>query len=159
MPPARRHRSIIGTGVGAMLAVAGVGCSHIATTPSAPESSDAQLPAVAPAAPQPTGDGPCRYLPAASVQTINGERVTAVRVSETRTGQPYPACFFLTYHDAVQLRTWIVVATPDVARATVDAVAPVATSDLAELPGDGLAVRSRPLMERYSRWLGTAPQS
>lgn len=118
-----------------MLAVAGVGCSHIVTTPNAPESSDAQPPAVAPPAPQPTGDGPCRYLPAASVQTINGERVTAVRVSETGTGQPYPACFFLTYHDAVQLRTWIVVATPQVARATIDAVAPVATSDLAELPG------------------------
>jgi hypothetical protein len=35
----------------------------------------------------------------------------------------------------VQLRSWIVTATPQLARATVDAVAPVATSDLAELPG------------------------
>ena len=130
-----RHRRISLTSVGVMLAVAGVGCSPTATAPSAPESSDAQSPAVAPPAPQATGDGPCRYLSAASVQTINGERVTAVRVSETRTGQPYPACFFLTYHDAVQLRTWIVVATPQTARATIDAVAPVATSDLAELPG------------------------
>jgi hypothetical protein len=33
------------------------------------------------------------------------------------------------------VRTWIVVATPKVAGATVDAAAPVATSDLAELPG------------------------
>jgi hypothetical protein len=35
----------------------------------------------------------------------------------------------------VQLRTWIVVATPELAHATVDAAAPVATSDLVELPG------------------------
>jgi UPF0176 protein len=69
------------------------------------------------------------------VQAANGERVTAVQVSETGPDQPHPACFFLTYHAAVQLRTWIVTATPEVARATVDAVAPVATSDLAELPG------------------------
>jgi hypothetical protein len=69
------------------------------------------------------------------VQSANGERVTAVRVSQTATNQPYPACFFFTYHDAVQLRTWIVVATPQTAKATVDAAAPVATSDLAELPG------------------------
>jgi len=143
MSPARGHRPIIVTSVGALLAVAGVGCSHIATAPGAPEPSDAQPPAeapatvaaVAPPAPQPAADGPCSYLPAESVQTINGERVTAVRVSKTATHQPYPACFFLTYHDAVQLRTWIVVAGPETARATVDAAAPVATSDLAELPG------------------------
>jgi hypothetical protein len=69
------------------------------------------------------------------VEAANGERVTAVRVSRTGVSQPYPACFFLTYHDAVQLRTWIVVATPQTAGATVDAAAPVATSDLVELPG------------------------
>lgn len=92
--------------------------------------------AVGPAAePQPVADGPCRYLSAASVQDANGQRVTGVRVSGTGPDRPYPACFFLTYHNAVQLRTWIVVATPGAARATVDAVAPVATSDLAELPG------------------------
>ncbi|MGH3909271.1 MAG: DUF2020 domain-containing protein, partial [Pseudonocardiaceae bacterium] len=49
--------------------------------------------------------------------------------------QPHPACFFSRGDGAEQLRTWIVVATPEVARATVDAAAPVATSDLAELPG------------------------
>lgn len=130
-----------------MLAIAGVSCSQMATAPSAPsapsapEPSDPQPPAMAPATvaalapPQPAADGPCSYLPVASVQDANGERVTAVRVSKTATHQPYPACFFLTYHDAVQLRTWIVVASPQTARATVDAVAPVATSDLAELPG------------------------
>jgi hypothetical protein len=69
------------------------------------------------------------------VQIANGQRVTGVQVSETGPDRPYPACFFLTYHDAIQLRTWIVVSTPGTARAIVDAVAPVATSDLAELPG------------------------
>lgn len=58
-----------------------------------------------------------------------------MRISGTGPDQPRPACFFLTYHDTVQLRTWIVVSTPQVARATVDAVAPVASSDLADLPG------------------------
>jgi UPF0176 protein len=118
-----------------MLAVAVVSCSHIATAVRAPETSDPQPAGVAPPAPQPAADGPCSYLSAASVQAANGERVTAVRVSATGTNQPYPACFFLTYHDAVQLRTWIVVASPQTARATVDAAAPVATSDPAELPG------------------------
>lgn len=136
--------------VGAMLAVAGVGCSQTATAPSAPEPSDAQPPASAaagaPAAPQPAADGPCSYLPAASVQDVNGERVTAVRISKTAAHQPYPACFFLTYHDAVQLRTWIVVGSSQTARATVDAAAPVATSDLAELPG-GWSGGSQPTAE------------
>ena len=137
MSPARRHKPIMVTSAGGLLAATIVACSHIAT---APEPSDGRSPAVAspavaPPAPQPAADGPCPYLPAGSVQTINGERVTAVRVSETRPDQPYPACFFLTYHDAVQVRTWIVVATPQTAGATVDAVAPVASSDRAELPG------------------------
>lgn len=125
---------------GAMLALAVVSCSRIATAVRAPVTSDPQPPAVAPPGvapptPQPAADGPCSYLSAASVQAANGERVTAVRISVTGTNQPYPACFFLTYHDAVQLRTWIVVASPQTARATVDAAAPVATSDPAELPG------------------------
>ena len=57
--------------------------------------------------------------------------------------QPHPACFFLRGDGTVQLRTWIVVATPEVARATVDAAAPVSTSDLAELP-DGWSGGSQP---------------
>lgn len=133
-----------------MLAVAGAGCSPTATAPSGPGPSDAQPPASAaaqaPPAPQPAADGPCSYLPSTSVQDANGERVTAVRVSKTAAHQPYPACFFLTYHDAVQLRTWIVVASPQTARATVDAVAPVASSDLAELPG-GWSGGSQPTAE------------
>ncbi|HYZ37363.1 MAG TPA: DUF2020 domain-containing protein [Pseudonocardiaceae bacterium] len=129
------------TSAGGVLAAAAVACGQPAAPPSAVAPSDAPprapapSPAVPPPDPQPIADGPCPYLTAGSVQAANGERVTAVRVSGTGPNQPYPACFFLTYHDAVQLRTWIVVATPRTAGATIDAVAPVATSDLAELPG------------------------
>ncbi|MFN2496214.1 MAG: DUF2020 domain-containing protein [Pseudonocardiaceae bacterium] len=85
-----------------------------------------------PPSPQPAADGPCPYLDEAVVEAINGQRVGAVRISADR---PYPACFFLRGDGTEQLRTWVVVATPEVARATVDAAVPVATSDLAELPG------------------------
>jgi len=125
--------------VGGLLAVAIVACSQPATAPRAAGPSDAPPAgaalAVVPPAPRPVGDGPCPYLSTEFVQAANGERVTRVRISETGVNQPYPACFFLTYHDAVQVRTWIVVATPQTAGATVDAAAPVATSDLVELPG------------------------
>lgn len=124
---------------GGLLAAGSVACGNPPTTAS-PTRTTAVAPPnrtqpVAAAAPQPVAERPCSYLSAAAVQAANGERVTAVRVSETGPDQPHPACFFLTYNAAVQLRTWIVTATPEVARATVDAVAPVATSDLAELPG------------------------
>ncbi|MGH3911879.1 MAG: DUF2020 domain-containing protein [Pseudonocardiaceae bacterium] len=82
--------------------------------------------------PQPIGDGPCPYLDRVTVERANGQRVSAVRISAD---QPYPACFFYRGDGSEQLLTWIVVATPQVAGATVDAAAPVATSDLAELPG------------------------
>jgi UPF0176 protein len=98
----------------------------VAATPSA------DAPAVPPPAPQPIAEGPCPYLDEAAVESANGQRVGSVRISAD---QPYPACFFYRGDGAEQLRTWIVVATPEVARATVDAAAPVATSDLAELPG------------------------
>jgi UPF0176 protein len=99
--------------------------------PAAAASPMTQGPVVPPE-PQPVADGPCNYLTAAAVQAANGQRVGAVRVSADR---PHPACFFLSRDGKVQLRVWIVVATPEVARATVDAAVPVATSDLAELPG------------------------
>jgi hypothetical protein len=82
--------------------------------------------------PQPSAAGPCPYLDEAVVEEINGQRVGSVRISAD---QPYPACFFFRGDGAEQLRTWVVVATPAVAGATVDAAAPVDTSDLAELPG------------------------
>ncbi|MGH3669664.1 MAG: DUF2020 domain-containing protein, partial [Pseudonocardiaceae bacterium] len=117
-----------------VLALGIAGCGQPATTPAPVTSPDAGQagPAVAPPVPQPIADRPCSYLPVTAVQDVNGERVGGVQVSAD---QPYPACFFLTKSGSVQLRTWIVVATPGVARATIDAVAPVATSDLAQLPG------------------------
>lgn len=77
------------------------------------------------------------------MEAVNGERVGGVQISADR---PYPACFFLRGDGAVQLRSWIVVDTPEVARATVDTAAPVATSDLAELPG-GWSGGSQPIAD------------
>lgn len=88
--------------------------------------------ATAPPEPQPIDTGPCPYLDIATVETINGQRVSSVRTSADL---PHPACFFYRGDAGEQLRTWVVVATQAVAGATVDAVAPVATSDRAELPG------------------------
>jgi UPF0176 protein len=132
---------------GGLLALVVVACGDlpVAPAPGGP-LPDGPSPAVAPAAPQPVADGPCPYLPAAAVEVANGQRVAAVHVSETGADRPYPACFFLTANGATQLRTWIVVATPQVARATLDAAAPVATSDLAELPG-GWSGGSQPTTE------------
>ena len=138
-----RRKLINLTSANGLLVLAIVACSHPGAAPRGVESQATPAPMAprvpeplsVPPVPQPVADGPCRYLSAASVQVANGQRVTGVRVSETGPDRPYPACFFLTYHDAVQLRTWIVVSTPSTARAIVDAVAPVATSDLAELPG------------------------
>ncbi len=150
--PDLRHRLITVTSAGGLLAVAVVACGHPANSPSAADLTPAEpagvnpapaRPPVAPSAPPPVSDGPCDYLPAASVQAANGERVAAVRVSEAGPDRPYPACFFYTGNGTVQLRTWIVLATPAVARATVDAAAPVATSDLVELP-DGWSGGSQP---------------
>jgi UPF0176 protein len=151
MSPARCHRPVIRTvgrrpiivtamgGLFAFLSV-GAACSDppsaaISAGPAPPWPAAVTPSPQLPSAPQPVADEPCPYLLTAAVQAANGERVSAVRVSETGPGRPYPACFFLTRDGAVQLRTWIVVATPAVARTTVDAAAPVATSDLATLPG------------------------
>jgi len=142
-----RWTPVLGAVVAGSFAIGITACGEIPAARSpvrSGESGHAGLevgtpPAAAPAVPQPAPppvtDGPCRYLPAAAVQTANGERVAGVRLSKTGPDRPYPACFFLAGNGTVQLRSWIVVATPEVARATVDAVAPVNSSDLAELPG------------------------
>lgn len=129
---------------GGLLAALIAACGPLPAAPTRVKPSHSGPATVAPPpAPRPAADGPCRYLPAEAVQIANGQRVAAVRISAD---QPYPACFFLARDGTVQLRTWIVVATPEVARATVDAVAPVATSDLAELPG-GWSGGSQPTAE------------
>ncbi|MGH3870895.1 MAG: DUF2020 domain-containing protein [Pseudonocardiaceae bacterium] len=146
MSPAHPHRPVAIAIAGALLAIATSSCGVLGAIPTpgpGPAVVAQTTPppvAGAPPQPQPAIGGPCRYLPAAAVEAINGERVSAVQVS---TDRPHPACFFLRGDGTVQLRTWIVVATPAVARATVDAAAPVATSDLAELP-DGWSGGSQP---------------
>lgn len=140
MSPSLRRRPVIVTVAAGLLSLATVACGDRPVIPTPLEPAGPTTPGPPAAvqtvpAPQPVADGPCRYLPAAAVQAANGERVLAVRISDTRPGQPYPACFFLTSNGTVTLRTWIVAATPQVARATVDAAAPVTGSDLAELPG------------------------
>ena len=142
MSPTRPLRPVVAAIAGALLVVATGSCAIPSAAPHPVQSSSAVSapPPVALPSPQPVAKGPCRYLPAAAVEAVNGERVGAVQLSAD---QPHPACFFLRDDGTVQLRTWIVVATPEVARATVDAAAPVATSDLAELP-DGWSGGSQP---------------
>ncbi|MGH3794273.1 MAG: DUF2020 domain-containing protein [Pseudonocardiaceae bacterium] len=134
------HRFIRAGGAvaGGLLFAALAACGSRADLPGgvAPPTQPASVTpptAVAPPEPQPSADGPCPYLDRKVVERINGQRVGAVRVS---TDRPHPACFFYRLGDgAEQLRTWVVVATPAVAGATVDAAAPVATSDREDLPG------------------------
>jgi UPF0176 protein len=140
MSPSRRRRPVIIALVAGLFSFAAVACSDRSVTPPPIDHVGPAVPAspatVQPVpAPQPIADGPCRYLSPASVQAANGERVIAVRLSDTGPDRPQPACFFFAANGTVQLRTWIVGSTPQVARATVDAAAPVASSDLAELAG------------------------
>lgn len=137
MSPLRRRRPVIVVIAAGLLACAAVACSDRPVTPPPIDHAGTAVPAAVPAvtAPQPMADGPCRYLPAAAVQAANGERVVAVRISDTGPDRPQPACFFFAANGTVQLRTWILATTPQVARATVDAAAPIASSDLAQLPG------------------------
>ena len=139
MSPARPLRPVLTAVAAGLFAVATGSCGVPGAAPAPVQPSYAGPP-VAPLEPQPVANEPCRYLPATTVEAVNGERVGTVQISADR---PYPACFFLRGDGAVQLRTWIVVATPEVARAAVDAAAPVATSDLAELP-DGWSGGSQP---------------
>lgn len=141
MPVLHRATSLVTAVLSGVVAAATLSCSpRTATAPPpapAPAASPHPTPVVVMPAPepQPAADGPCGYLPVAAVQSLNGQRVGAVRISGTGPGRPYPACFFFARDGTLQLRTWVVVASPQVARATVDAAAPVGTSDLAQLPG------------------------
>ncbi|MBA2473859.1 MAG: DUF2020 domain-containing protein, partial [Pseudonocardiales bacterium] len=131
MSPSRHCRPVIGILAAGLLSFVTVACGGRSATPTPIEHAGPAAPAppaaIQPVAPPaPVADGLCRYLPAAAVQAANGERVVAVRISDTGPTQPQPACFFLAANGTVQLRTWIVVATPQVARATVDAAAPMA---------------------------------
>lgn len=131
MSPSCRAARIVTIVCGALV-LGWTGACGVVSTPAEPVATVDPPEAAAPPEPQPTGDGPCPYLDTATVATTNGQRVSSVRISAD---QPYPACFFYRGDGREQLRTWIVVATPAVAGATVDTVAPVATSDRAELRG------------------------
>lgn len=84
-----------------------------------------------PPEPEPTADGPCPYLDEAYVEETNGQRVSDV---QTSADEP-PACFFFRSDGNVQLSVRVYTGEAPVAQALVDAAAPVASSNPAELSG------------------------
>jgi hypothetical protein len=123
--------------LGPLLLVALTACSEEPTddpTVAAPNAtsttSEAQAAALPPE-PRPTAEGPCPYLDEAYVEETNGQRVSKVAISAD---QP-PTCFFHRPDGSVQLTVRIYSGDPAVAEALVDAAAPVATSNPAELAG------------------------
>lgn len=87
--------------------------------------------AALPADPQPTNAGPCPYLEESYVADTNGQRVSKV---QTSADQP-PACFFYRPDGSVQLTVRVYTGDATIAKALVDAAAPVTTSNPAELTG------------------------
>jgi hypothetical protein len=87
--------------------------------------------AALPPEPQPTAEGPCPYLDDAFVEETNGQRVSKV---QTSADEP-PTCFFYRTDGSVQLSVRVYTGDAAVAKALVDAAAPVATSNPAELSG------------------------
>jgi hypothetical protein len=97
--------------------------------PSAPPAPTT-TPASAPSRPEPAKAAACPYLDASTVADANGQRVTAVKVS----ADDPPACFFYTYHGALQMSVWVYQGTRKVAGAIIDRAAPVAASNKAAEP-------------------------
>jgi hypothetical protein len=121
--------------LGPLLLVALAACTEepddptvVVTTPS---STASQPQAALPPEPQPTADGPCPYLEESYVEDTNGQRVGKV---QTSADQP-PACFFYRPDGNVQLTVRVYTGDAAVAKALVDAAAPVATSNPAKLSG------------------------
>ena len=81
--------------------------------------------------PQPATDGPCPYLESSFVEQANAQRVGKVQVSAD---QP-PTCFFYRRNGDLQVTVRVYSGDAAVAKALVDAAAPVATSNPAELTG------------------------
>jgi UPF0176 protein len=105
-------------------------------TVSAPTSITTQsetttAPPALPPEPQATADGPCPYLDKSAVEDANGQRVGEVKISAD---QP-PACFFYRPDGNVQMSIRVYTGEPAVAKGLVDAAAPIATSNPAELSG------------------------
>jgi hypothetical protein len=86
----------------------------------------------APPSPKPSLDGTCPYLQTDFVADANGQHVGKVRLSADK---PHPACFFYRPDGSLQLTARVYVGNPGAAKALVDQVAPVATSNPANLDG------------------------
>lgn len=99
--------------------------------PNTPISTASPTQAALPADPQPTNAGPCPYLEESYVADTNGQRVAKV---QTSADQP-PACFFYRPDGSVQLTVRVYTGDVAVAKALVDAAAPITTSNPAELTG------------------------
>ncbi|GAB1512005.1 DUF2020 domain-containing protein [Actinophytocola sp. KF-1] len=94
-------------------------------------TTTSEAPVQLPPDPEPTADGPCPYLEEAYVEETNGQRVSKVQTS----ADDPPACFFYRPDGNVQLTVRVYNGEETVARGLVDAAAPVATSNPAELSG------------------------
>ncbi len=121
--------------LGPLLLVGLAACSEepaddptVVTTES---SATSQPQAAPPAAPEPTGDGPCPYLEESYVEETNGQRVSDVKTSAD---EP-PACFFYRPDGGTQLTVRVYTGDAAVAKALVDEATPVDTSNPAELTG------------------------
>ena len=124
--------------LGPLLLVALTSCSQepeedptVAAPTSITTKSETTAAPALPPEPQPTADGPCPYLDKTAVQDANGQRVGDVKVSAD---QP-PTCFFYRSDGNLQMTVRIYTGEPAVAKALVDAAAPVATANPAELSG------------------------
>jgi len=121
--------------LGPLLLVALAGCTEEPDDPTVitttPTSIASPTQAALPPEPQPTAGGPCPYLDEDFVADTNGQRVGKV---QTSADQP-PACFFYRPDGSVQLTVRVYEGDASVAKALVDAAAPVATSNPAELSG------------------------
>jgi hypothetical protein len=98
------------------------------TQASSPAAQSAAKP---PAEPKPVNSGPCPYLDTAFVEDTNGQHIGDVKTSK---GKP-PTCFFYRPDGGVQMTVRVFKGDAAVAKALVDEVAPVDSSNPAELPG------------------------
>lgn len=105
--------------------------SPASNTPDTPSSDAGQRQVRPPPQQRPVRAADCPYLPTALVEQRNGQGVGSVRVSA---GNP-PSCFFYRPDGERQLRTRVFRGRLEVARALVDAAAPVRTSARASLSG------------------------
>jgi hypothetical protein len=121
--------------LGPLLLVALAACTEETDDPTVntttPTSTASQTQAALPADPQPTNAGPCPYLEESYVEDTNGQHVGKV---QTSADQP-PACFFYRPDGSVQLTVHVYTGDANIAKALVDAAAPIATSNKAELSG------------------------